>query len=415
MARFAVPRRRCCRPAAPATGSYYHWPAVRGNSGDSQARSKWHIQAAEAAAQNYAGSGKATDFIVGGKITLTNDPTLAEPGEASYALRVVTYQATDGADGRGVSSVQMSCLAFPVDTPWREMPVHAPPVMAGVYTALVIGPSGEEIYTDDLGRIKVWFPWDKESDITSDNTFWARVVQPWGGTGWGVQFIPRVGMEVIVAFLEGDVNRPMVVGSVFNGANTPIFASADKNKSGFRTRSTLQGGDANFHELSFDDTKGSELFFLHAEKDYTLEVENDQTLTIQNDRNVTVTKDETVTINGKHTATVKGDHSTTVSQGNRTAEVSAGNDSLKVDAGSITNEAAQSITLKVGPNSIAIDTSAITLTFGANSVKVDATGVTVNGTMVTVSGTAKTAVSGAILQLSGDGELQMTGAMTMIN
>jgi len=320
----------------------------------------------------------------------------------------------------------MSCTAFPANTQWREEPVFAAPVVAGLYTAKVIGPPGEEIYIDSLGRIKVWFPWDVESDITSDKTLWVRVMQPWGGAGWGTQFIPRIGMEVVVAFLEGDVNRPCVVGSFYNSQNTPLFSPSDKNKSGIRSRSTMNGGAANYNELSFDDTKGSEVFLIHAEKDHTIEVENDQTLTVGNDRSVTVTKDETVVIKGKQTITVTGDHtqeiktgnhavtvdqgnhtlkvstgnqSTTISTGNRSTELSMGNESVKVDMGTITHEAMQSITLKVGQNSIVIDQ----------------TGITLKGIMIQATGQAMTTVKGAMVEVNGSGMLTLAGGITMIN
>ena len=279
--------------------------------------------------------------------------------------------------------------------------------MAGMYSAVVIGPQGEEIYTDDLGRIQVQFPFDHEGDITTDKTLWVRVMQGWSGNNWGTQYIPRIGMEVVVAFLEGDVNRPMVVGCLFNGNNKPVFAASEKNKSGLRTRSTMQGGTANFSEFSIDDTKGSEAVFLHAEKDLNVEVENN--------RSVTVTKDETVKIDGKKTDTVKGDYAVTVSQGNLSTTVSQGNESLDVSQGTITHSAAQSITLKVGGSSIKIDTSSITLTVGGSTVKLTASEVDVTGIQVNITGQAQTAVKGAIVQVSGDGMLELKGAMTMIN
>jgi type VI secretion system secreted protein VgrG len=386
---------------------------------------------------------------------VTNDPSKGGNADGNYVLRSVTYLVADGADGSGGSSqeVNMSCTAFPLDTQWREMPSFPSPVMGGVYTAKVIGPPGEEIYVDDLGRIKVWFPWDLHSDITPDNTLWVRVMQPWGGGSWGHQFIPRVGMEVIVAFLEGDVNRPVVVGSIYNSQNTPLFAPGAKNKSGFRTRSTMGGGADNYNEVSFDDTMGSEVMLLHAEKDYNLEVENDQSVTVENDRSVTVTNDETVKISGKQTITVTkdrtltvtegnmatavsqgnhsikidtGDHAMKVSTGNHATEVttgdmstkvstgnlstevslgnvdtkiSVGNESLKVALGAITHEAMQSITLKVGPSSITISP----------------TGVSIKGLMVQIEGTTMAGVKGPIVQVNAQGMLMMSGGVTMIN
>jgi type VI secretion system secreted protein VgrG len=439
--------------SAASQRKHYSWPAVRGTAADAGPRANWRIQAAEAAAQLYHGTGGSPDFIAGRKFNLTNDPG----GINNYVVHSVSYHVTNTAEGSsagGSSRISMGYNAFPASVDWREEPTVKPPVMAGLYTALVIGPSGEEIYTDDLGRIQVWFPWDHSGDIQASSTFWARVVQPWAGVGWGHQFIPRVGMEVAVGFLEGDVNRPVVVGSMVNNVNTPVFPVAKKNISGIRTRSTKQGGADNFNELSWDDTKGSELFFLHAEKDYYLETENNQTLQIDNCRIVTVNKDETVTIKGKQTITVtkdqtievkEGDHATTidqgkhsttvstgdqeitvstgkqtttvegdqentvnsgnqkntvsqgnqeitVSQGNRTVTVKQGNETLDVQLGSITHKAMQSITLQVG----------------SNSIKIDMTGITLNGMLI------KASASG-MMQLSAGGPLQQSGTPIMIN
>ena len=295
--------------------------------------------------------------------------------------------------------------------------------MAGLYSAQVIGPSGEEIYTDDMGRIQVKFPADYNGDITTDKTVWVRVITPWAGQKLGAtQFTPRIGMEVAIAFLEGDVNRPVAVGALYNSDNTATFPVAQKNKSGIRTHSTQGGTSSNFNELSFDDSKGSEVFYLHAEKDMTIEVEND--------RSATVTNDETVTINGKKTDTVKldhgltvsqgkhsitvsqgdqsntvsqGNHSTTVSQGNHATTVSTGNQTVDVSTGSITHSAGQSITLKVGGNSIVINMSGITLTVGGNSIQLTESGINISGIQVQVAGQAQVQVSGAMVQVSGDG------------
>jgi type VI secretion system secreted protein VgrG len=405
-------------PSGASARKHYAWPAVRGTNADASARVKSQMLSHEAAARVFNGNGRALDFFAGGKFTLQNDPTTS--AATDYIIRSVTYTASDTAGGSGMggsSSVSMSCTAFPAATTWREEPSAAPPLMAGIYTAQVIGPSGEEIYTDDLGRIQVQFPSDNHGDIRTDKTIWVRVVHPWAGKSWGAQFTPRIGMEVAVAFLEGDVNRPVAVGSLYNNTNTPVFAAADKNKSGWRTHSTQNGGTSNFSELSFDDTMGSEVFFLHAEKDFKLEVENDQTLTIQHDRSVTVTNDETVTINGKKTDTVKGNHSltvsegnlsTTVSQGNLSTTVSTGNESLTVSSGSISHTAGQSITLKVGANTLEISTTGITLTVGANTVQLAPAGVTINGTQVNITGTASTGVTGT-------GMLNLTGGVVLIN
>jgi type VI secretion system secreted protein VgrG len=397
---------------------HYTWPAVRGTTADTQTRANWRMLAAEAAAQTFIGTGSVLDFVAGGKFTLSNDPTNSA-GSTDYVIRSVAYQVSDTASGTGeagASNVSMSCIAFPAVTTWHEVPALSPPVMAGLYSAQVIGPSGEEIYTDDSGRIQVQFPADNEGDITTDKTVWVRVIQPWAGVGWGAQFTPRIGMEVAVAFLEGDVNRPVVVGALYNSSNTPIFAAADKNKSGFRTHSTMNGGTGNYNELSFDDTMGSEVFLLHAEKDYTQEVENDKSVTVGKDETVTISGKKTDTVTGDHALTVsQGNHSITVSQGNQSTTVSAGNLSTTVSVGTITESAAQSITLKVGGNSLVINTTGITLTVGGNSIAMTESGITLSGMQISISGQTQTSISGAMVSVSGDGMLELSGGVTMIN
>ncbi len=438
-------------PSAASTRTHYSWPAVRPTTSDAGARAKWRVEAAEAASQLYQGTAGSPDFVVGGTFTLSNDPL----GIETYVIHTVAYNVLDMAKGSSsVGANQLSCsfVAFPSSTTWREAPSTTPPVMAGLYTALVIGAPGEEIYTDDLGRVQVWFPWDRNSDIKAASTFWARVVQPWAGVAWGHQFIPRVGMEVAVGFLEGDVNRPVVVGSLVNKDNTPVFPVAKKNISGIRTRSTTGGSSSTFNELSWDDTLGGEVFYLHAEKDYLLETENDQTLKIDNCRFVTVKKDETVKIDGKQTITVKGDqtieikegnHTFTVDKGNHTVEVSKGNHKLTIDKGnqeievstgnrkvtvdqgnhtvtvSMGNEkhdvTAGSISVTAGQKIEHTATESITLTVGGNSLKIDQSGITLNGILFKVSATGSMQLSSSgMAQVSAGANLTLMGAMTSI-
>jgi len=218
-------------------------------------------------------------------------------------------------------------------------------------------------------------------------------VQPWAGKGWGALFIPRVDTEVAVAFMDGDVDRPVVVGGLYNGQDSPIYSlPGDKTKLGFKSRSSLKGGSADFNEFTFEDKKGSEEIVLHAQKDWNSVVENDQTLKVDHDRTVTVKNNETVTIK-------EGNQSNTVEMGNQSNRVKMGNISEKVDLGSITVEAMQSITLKVG----------------SNSVTIDQTGVTVKGIMVTVEGQAMADVKSPMTTVKGDGMLTLKGGITMIN
>jgi type VI secretion system secreted protein VgrG len=407
--------------------TYYAWPAVRTTTADAKTRVTNRMLAAEATAELAGGHGEVMDFYAGGKFTLSNDP-LNDGGSTEYVILSVTYHAQDNADGASGGAtgggVSMSCVAFPAATTWREEPTILPPMLSGVYSAIVIGDSGEEIYTDDAGRIQVQFPADNHGDITSAKTLWVRVLHPWAGNNWGVQFTPRIGMEVAVAFQEGDVNRPVAIGCLYNNVNTPVFAASEKNKTGWRTRSTKGGGTSNFSEFSIDDTLGSELVYLHTEKDLTVEVEHD--------RKVTVTNDETVEVDGKKTDTIKGDFSTTVSEGNQSTTVSegnrsvtvsqgnlatkvtAGNETLDVTAGSITHSAGQSITLKVGGNSIVINSSGITLTVGGTSVQLTAAAVDISTVNLSASGSASASVSGATVSVSGEGQVSVSAPMVMV-
>jgi len=247
----------------------------------------------------------------------------------------------------------------------------------------VLAPSGEEIHTDDQGRVKIRFFWDWREDATADSSDWVRVVQPWGGNQWGGQFIPRVNTEVAVAFMDADPDRPVVVGGFYNGNDRPIFPVGQKTKLGFRSRSVTKGGTDAFNELTFDDKKDSELFFLHAQKDMTTEVEHDQKLSVGNDRTVDIVGNEKVTLK----------------QGSQTTELKLGDVSLKVDVGSITMEALQSITLKVGQSSVTLDQ----------------TGVTVKGMMISIAGQIQTEVKAVMTSVSGDAMLTLKGGITMIN
>ena len=396
---------------------HYHWPAGRSDTALTKKLAERRMLATEAAAKTMSGSGELLHFVAGGTFSLANDP-LNGGAATNYVITSVSYTASDTAAGTsgGGGGVSMRCTAIPAATAYVAEPSVTAPVMAGLYSAVVIGASAEEVYTDDLGRIQVRFPSDNHNDITTENTLWVRVMQGWAGNNWGIQFTPRVGMEVAVAFLEGDVNRPVVVGCLFNEQNKPIFATAAKNKSGLRTRSTKNGGSSNFNELSFDDTTGSELFYLHAEKDFTLEVEHDHSVTVTNDETVTIQGTKTDTVTGDHALTVsQGNHATTVSQGNKSTIVSAGNETLDVTKGSVSHSAGQSITLAVGNNSLAIDTSSITLTVGGNSIQLTASGITINGMQVKVAAQTQTAISGAIVSVQAQGALELTGSITKIN
>jgi type VI secretion system secreted protein VgrG len=208
---------------------------------------------------------------------------------------------------------------IPLSVPFRpEYPLVRSRV-PGLQTAMVVGPAGEEIHTDPHGRIKVRFHWDRVGPENEKASCWVRVAQSWAGAGFGMFSIPRVGMEVVIDFLEGNPDRPLVIGCVYNGANPPPL-----NLPGERTRTTLRSqsspGGSGSNELRFEDAKGQEQVFLHAQKDQLAVVEHDDTTQVKNDQSTTVDNNQTNTVKVNQTESVGGDQSLTVS-GNRTKTV----------------------------------------------------------------------------------------------
>jgi type VI secretion system secreted protein VgrG len=404
----------------------FRWPALTFDNGTVADRSTREMEAAEAVAALYDGSSQFGKLVAGGKITVADKPATSYNG--TYALREVAHRASDESWLTQGATAQYSntFTALPFSVPWRQPMATPRPHMEGIHTALVLGPAtgsgqqpksqeGEEVFTDSLARVKLRFYWDHRAEATGGGACWARVVQPWAGKGWGAQFIPRVGTEVAVAFVDGDPDRPIVIGGLYNGRDTPIYSSDDKTKSGFRSRSSLKGGVAEFSEFTFDDKKGSELVFLHAQKDLTTEVEHDQTLTVDNCRVVTVKKDETVHIQNNqdtkidNNQTIKiGNQQTTEIQSGRKATIDSGGDALTVQAGDY----------KIDVSSGAMKVSAMTsieLTVGSNTVKIDQSGVAINALMIKLAGETMLDMKAPMSSLKGDGMLTLKGGIMMLN
>lgn len=358
----------------------FHWPALTRDTGHAKERAKWRMEAAEAAVSLIEGASGLASLVAGGKFKLIDE---AE-SETPYVIRAIHHRADDDArrSQSGQATYENSFTAFANSVPWRQPMTTARPRMEGLHTAIVLAPSGEEIHTDDQGRVKVRFFWDWREDATADSSDWVRVVQPWAGNKWGGQFIPRVGTEVAVAFMDGDPDRPVVVGGLYNADDKPIFPVAEKTKMGFRSRSSTQGGTDDFNELSFDDATGSELVYMHVQKDMKTKVKNDQTLIVKNDR--------TVTIEGKETVTITGDQSTTLKLGDL---------KVKAELGAITMEAMQSITLKVGMSTLTVNQM----------------GIELKGMMIKIDGTIQTQLKGLMVDVNASGILTLKGTIMMLN
>ncbi len=366
------------------------------------------------------GRGAATTFHCGKTFSLDLAPEYAGKTEV-FAVLGVEHRAHDLSNLGVTTSAPMYSNQFwaaASKAKFRPARFTPRPTIQGPQTALVVGPSGEEIYADKYGRVKVQFYWDRLGKKDANSSAYLRVVQGWAGNQWGAQILPRIGMEVLIVFLEGDPDRPIVAGCLYNASNMPTFPlPGQKTKSGWRTRSSLNGSSSNFSEFSIDDKKGNELVFLHAEKDHTIEVEHDQKLTVDNCRIKTVKADETVTIGGNQKIEIqKGNRDTTIDMGNDTLLLKQGNLSTTLSMGNM------SVELKLGNLSTKaglgkIDETAmqgITMTVGSSSIKIDQMGVTIKGMMITIEGQIQTQVKGLMTQVNGSAMLQAQGGIIMI-
>jgi type VI secretion system secreted protein VgrG len=191
----------------------------------------------------------------------------------------------------------------PAATPIRPVRRTPVPVVQGCQTGVVVGPSGEEIFTDKYGRVKVQFHWDREGKKNENSSCWMRVSYPWAGKSWGGIHIPRIGQEVIVDFIEGDPDRPIITGRTYNAGQMPPWdLPGKKNISGYKSNSTKGGGG--YNEISFDDTKGTELIQIHGQYDMDTKIEHDERVHIGNDRTEEVKHDEKIKIGNDKTEIV---------------------------------------------------------------------------------------------------------------
>jgi type VI secretion system secreted protein VgrG len=315
------------------------WPAMTTENQIAADRARYRIEASEAAASLRTGHGFDPEFCPGRRFMLAKDP-FSGAQSIDHMLYEVTHTATDDTwiTGGGEPHYENSFACLPQTTPWREAQTLSRPHMAGIFSAVVLGTAGEEIHADPIGRIKVRVLFDHRQETVANMAIWARVMQPWSGNTWGWQHLPRVGTEVAVSFMDGNPDAPVIVGSFYHDEMRPVFPIPEmQTRQGFRSRSTLRGSTQEFSELSFEDRKGEELIFLHAQKNYTTEVEHDQSLSVSHNRTVTVGEDETVLVGHDHSLTSR-----------------LGTISVTAAGGAIEIAAATSITLRVAENSITL-------------------------------------------------------------
>ncbi|HEU4387917.1 MAG TPA: type VI secretion system tip protein TssI/VgrG [Blastocatellia bacterium] len=259
------------------------------------------------------GEGHVRAFVAGFRFDLKEH--YREDVNKTYVLRSVSHAAT-------LESYSNSFEAFPVETTFRPPRRTPKPIIAGTQTAIVVGKKGEEIWTDKYGRIKVQFHWDQRGKRDENSSCWIRVDYGWAGKQWGGIFIPRIGQEVVVSFLEGDPDRPVITGAVYNAEQTvPYPLPEEQTKSTTKTNSSKGGGG--FNEIRFEDKKGEEEVFLHAQKDNNIVVEHDRTKKVLNDETNAIRQNRSTTIE-------EGNDTYVVAKGNRTFQVQTGNETYEI-------------------------------------------------------------------------------------
>lgn len=357
---------------AQASFEVFDYPGGYSAPADGNSLARARIEALHGQCEQVVASTNARGLYPGGLFTLADHPR--EDQNRDYLVTSARYEVTgnDYASGAGGFAFQCRIGAIGKEHPFRPLPVVPRPVVRGPQTAIVVGKAGEEIWTDKYGRVKVQFHWDRLGQGDENSSCWVRVAQGWAGKGWGALTLPRVGMEVVVSFLEGDPDRPLVTGCLYNSdAMPPYGLPADQTRSTVMSRSS-KGGEG-YNELRFEDKKGSEEVYMQAERDFLRVVKNndalkvgfekadkgDQTIEIKNDQALTIGHDQAVRIDGKQ-------------------EVQVGT--------TIVIEAGTSIELRVGGSSIKIEPAKITLKSTQIEITADANVKLQAGAVVTIGG-----------------------------
>ena len=382
---------------------------VERSAGDETARLL--LEAEEARHETLQGTGTARAMGAGLLFDLQEHPQ--NHHNQRYLITSVTHQGSNDLGDEGGSDYSNSFRVLPYKVPYRSLPLTPKPRIAGPQTAVVTGPDSEEIYTDPHGRIKVHFHWDRRSQRNDKSSCWIRVAQMWAGRRWGAVFIPRIGHEVVVEFIEGDPDHPIVIGSVYNGDNpVPYPLPEQATKSTIKSLSSKDGDG--FNEIRMEDKKGEEQLFLHAQKDLDLRVRNDRRIWVGQDTHEVVQRDAINETHRNQSTYVKQDRMTEVGrdcslkvtgkqaiaiEGSRSTQIGgAVADSFKSHSESVNSSyylnAASTVVIEAG--------AMITLRVAGSSITLSGAGVTIDGPQVRINsggapgaGTAASMVSPA--------------------
>ncbi len=370
----------------PGEREIYDYPGLYGKKQEGNQFANVRMEEEEARITTIIGSSVCRAFTSGYRFKLLG-PYRQDMDEKEFVLASLSHGATQlgyttksSPDMEGFSySNNFTCIPF--DVPYRPPRNTPKPEVRGTQTAIVVGPGGEEIYTDKYGRVKVQFHWDREGKRNEDSSCWIRVAQLWAGPGWGGMYIPRIGQEVVVDFLEGDPDRPIIIGCVYHGTNMPPYPLPDeKTKSLIKSDSSLGGGG--FNEIRFEDLKGKEQIFIHAERNQDIRIKKDLFEWIGNESHLIVKKDQVEMVEGDKHLTVKGDSNEKV---DGTVSLKVGMDMQEKVGMKHALDAGQEIHLKAGMNVVLEAGMSITLKAGGGFVVVGPAGVTISGTPVLIN------------------------------
>lgn len=328
----SVPTKSASNPAG--TGEFYDYPGLYKDSGGGRTVASVLMEHEESLYHLRRGASVVAGMDAGMRVTISEPGTTAGStvaiADSEVLVTEIRHRGEDfshwtperwGRQTPRAPFYENEFVCLPKKVPFRPARATSKPFVRGPQTAIVTGPSGEEIHTDKYGRVKVKFHWDRVNPSDDTSSCWVRVSQGWAGANWGQIHIPRMGHEVIVDFLEGDPDRPIITGRVYNADNTvPYTLPANKTQSGIKTRSSQGGGAADFNELRFEDKKGSEQVYLHAQKDLDSVVENNETRHVMKNRETKIDVDETTKVGGNKTTEVTGNFDEKV-QGTETRNI----------------------------------------------------------------------------------------------
>ncbi|PMS35433.1 type VI secretion system secreted protein VgrG [Trinickia symbiotica] len=354
------------------TTERYQYHSLYDHHDDGQRYARYAMEAEEAQARRFNGTGFVCAMTTMGRFTLVNHPNTAYDNKEYVALHVRHQAVNDYTRHAAEMPYRNEFTCQPFEVPYRPQRVTPKPYMQGTQAAIVVGPKGEEIYTDG-SRVKLHFFWDRRGQYDGSDSMWVRVSQPWAGEGWGGSAIPRIGQEVIVAYNDGDPDNPVIVGRVFNGAAENPYKETSGQTMGIRSKTHRGSG---FNELRFSDVNGSEEVFLHAQKDMTTVILDNETHTVdQGNRTVLVNTGDEVKQIGK------GSLNESIALARTTTATTVEVNTAAKDGGGGTQvyQAERGIMHAVGASMITLAPEGIRLEHNGSVILIDDSGVMING------------------------------------